>query len=145
MQRVGRTQSIPKASAPLKVCLGYEGTGPCQAALEELKESPWRGETELHVVTVAACLNEMYADSDCVQHYKDQLVQAKEQLEEVSDSVTTHFIEDVHYGEGITRFVETHDINLVRHVPCSVWITRNRMIEGLKGKQSKSNARSAMS
>lgn len=164
---VVRPQAIPKPSAPLKVCLGYEGTGPCQAALEELKESPWRGKTELHVVSVAACLNEMYANSDCVQHYKDQLAQAKEQLEEVSDSVTTHFIEDIHYGEGITRFVETHDINLVvlgetprsqfsrfllgstsqyvlRHVPCSVWITRNRMIEGLKAKQSKSNSRSAL-
>lgn len=161
---VVRPQTLPKPSAPLKLCLAYEGTGPCQAALEELKECPWRGKTELHVVSVAACLNEMYADRDCVQHYKDQLAQAKEQLEEVSDSVTPHFIEDIHYGEGITRFTETHGINLVvlgetprsqfsrfllgstsqyvlRHVPCSVWITRNRMIESLKTNQAESTPR----
>ncbi|PHQ33891.1 universal stress protein [Rhodopirellula bahusiensis] len=158
---VVRSQMLPQKSAPLKVCLGYEGTGPCQAALEELMESPWRGQTELNVVLVANCLNEMYADSKCVQYYKDELSHAKEQLEEVSDHVTTHFLEDVHYGEGITRFVESHDINLVvlgetprsqfsrfllgstsqyvlRHVPCSVWITRNRMIEGLKRSETTS-------
>ncbi|WP_236695959.1 universal stress protein [Rhodopirellula islandica] len=165
---VVRPEGLPANGEPLKVCLGYEGTGPCQAALEELMESPWRGQTELNVVLVAACLNEVYADSNCVEHYKKELAGAKEQLEEVSDHVTTHFLEDVHYGEAITRFVETHGINLVvlgetprsqfsrfllgstsqyvlRHVPCSVWITRNRMIEGLKHKRVESSSKTALS
>ncbi|MFG0267499.1 MAG: universal stress protein, partial [Rhodopirellula sp. JB055] len=165
---VVRPEALPSNGESLKVCLGYEGTGPCQAALEELMESPWRGQTELHVVLVAACLNEVYADPNCVQHYKKELKQAKEQLEEVSDHVITHFLEDVHYGEAITRFVETHGMNLVvlgetprshfsrfllgstsqyvlRHVPCSVWITRNRTIEGLKHKQVESKSKPALS
>ncbi|MCC9656250.1 universal stress protein [Rhodopirellula halodulae] len=152
---VVRPDLLPKPGSPLRVCLAYEGTGPCQAALEEFQECPWHGNTELHVVSIATCLNDLYSDTSFIQHYKDDLAKAQEQLEEVSDHVITHFLEDVHYGEGITRFTEANEMNLVvlgetprsqfsrfllgstsqyvlRHVPCSVWITRNRMIKNLK-------------
>ncbi|MEM9825764.1 MAG: universal stress protein [Planctomycetota bacterium] len=145
-----------RREGPLRICLGYDASGPSQAALEELMEIPWGARPELHIVSVATFLSDFFNEKESARHYHDDLELAKNQLSKVASKVQTHLLEDAHDGEGLVRFTETHDIDLVvlgetqrtllskwllgstsrfvlRHTPCSVWITRNRMIKGLRG------------
>tara|TARA_R110002049_G_scaffold50370_3_gene143084 strand:+ start:125644 stop:126573 length:930 start_codon:yes stop_codon:yes gene_type:complete len=156
---VVRPTGLVGTDKPIRVCLAFEGSGPAQAALEEISEIPWHSGTDFHVLSVASYLydffGELHKDSETAQRYTNDLKSAKEQLDEVASTVQTHLIESEHIGEGIVNFASKNDVDLLvigetnrnaltrfllgstsryvlRHAPCSVWISRNRIVKGVK-------------
>ncbi len=148
----------------LRVALAYDDTGPSQAAIEEFSEFEWGPQTEMHVISVVSYvsefLNEVVIEPDDVKKEMENAVRtAAKQLHKVAPSVHSHLIECDHIGDGIVIFTEEQDCDLVvmgntsrsklgqwllgsvsryvlRHAPCSVWITRNRMIKGTENQAS---------
>ena len=142
----------------LRIALAYDETGPSQAAIEEFSEFQWGPQTEMHVISVVSYvsefLNEAVIQPETVKDQTENAIrEAAKQLHAVAPSVHSHLIESDHIGDGIVRFTEEQDCDLVvmgntsrsklgqlvlgsvsryvlRHAPCSVWITRNRMIKG---------------
>ena len=142
---------------PLRVVIGYEPAGPAQAAIEEFAEFKWGRQTEVQVVSVIPSY-----DEPGETRYADAAGNAAQQLSEVSES-SGRVVKRDHVGEGLVRFAEVNDIDLVvlgetprtrlnrflmgsmtrfvlRHAPCSVWITRNRMIHGVSKKCNSSTS-----
>ncbi len=143
---------------PLYVALGYDDSGPSQAAIEQFSEFSWGEQTNLYVIAVvsyvSAFLNEVLIDSDQAKEAAEESLRlAVEQLREVAPKAQGHLVESDHIGEGITQFVEEHHFDLVvmgdscrsalgrlvlgsvphyvlRHAPCSIWIARQRQVEG---------------
>jgi nucleotide-binding universal stress UspA family protein len=95
-------------------------------------------------------LNEIVVESAEVKNAAEAAVkQATDQLRDVAPSAKSHLVECDHIGEGLVLFAEQHDCDLIvvgdtphtvlgrvllgsvsrfvlRHAPCSVWITRNQ-------------------
>lgn len=138
---------------PLRVAIGFEETGPAQAAIEEFAEFQWGPTTHVRLVSVA--YRPQFDDYPFDPPSADPVERAAKQLNSVSPDSDGCVIEHHHIGEGLVRFVEDNDVNLLmvgetprtrlrrvlmgsktrfvlRHAPCSVWITRNRMIHGIK-------------
>ena len=166
---VVRHTGLNDSDKPIRVCLAYEGTGPAQASLEEISQIPWRTGTDFHVLSVASYLydffGELHEDSETAQRCLGDLELAKKQLSDVTTNVETHLIESEHVGDGIVTFAEKNDVDLLvvgethrnklsrfllgstsrfvlRHAPCSVWITRNRIVEGLEKTSSNRETKS---
>lgn len=157
---VVRSTGLHESTRPIRVCLAFESSGSAIAALEELSEVPWKTGTDFHLLTVETYLSDFIgqriADEgiEMSSHYQDGLLQAKRQLESVAPNAKTHLVKGDHVGEGIVAFAEENEVDLLivgetprsavnrfllgstsryvlRHAPCSVWVTRNRMIEGI--------------
>ena len=152
----------------LRVALAYDETGPSQAAIEEFSEFQWGPQTEMHVISVVSYvsefLNEAVIEPDAIKDQTENAVrEAAKQLQDVAPAVHSHLIESDHIGDGIVQFTEEKDCDLVvmgntsrsklgqfvlgsvsryvlRHAPCSVWITRNRMIKGPQQQASDQSA-----
>lgn len=153
---VVRPTGLHESTRPIRVCLAYESSGSAIAALEEISEVPWKTGTEFHLLTVETYLSDFIgqriADEglDISAHYEDGLVEARQRISEVAPNARTHLIKSDHVGEGIVAFAEDHKIDLLivgetprsavnrfllgstsryvlRHAPCSVWVTRNRV------------------
>jgi nucleotide-binding universal stress UspA family protein len=144
-----------KPDHPLRIAIGYEETGPSQAAVEEFAEFRWGQRTELDVVSVVSFvdgfLNEIVVDADAARKAANEAVQAAlASLRDVAPQAEAHIVESDHIGEGLVLFAENHHCDLLvvgetprnflgrmllgsvsrfvlRHAPCSVWITRNRV------------------
>lgn len=156
---VVRPTDLDNSSRAIRVGLAYQNNGPGQAALEEIAEIPWQTGCDLHVVTVASYLYDFFGEltptSDTAIRCNADLQLAEDQLAETTPRVKTHLIESEHLGEGIVDFAEKTKLDLIvvgetprstlgrflmgsttryvlRHAPCSVWITRNRVVQGLK-------------
>ncbi len=138
---------------PLRIVLGYEHTGPSQAALEEISEIRWGKQVQCDLVTVSYVYGLM--GSEEVEGMRVSGDNAAAQLRETGVTAKSHLIENNHLGEGLVRYAEDHHCDIfvvgetprsrlgrvlmgstsryvLRHAPCSVWITRNRMIHGTK-------------
>lgn len=136
----------------LRIEIGYESTGPAQAALEEISEVHWGSSVELHVVTVAFLYG--LIDLPMMEELREGIDLATEQLRSVSPHVQGVMVENDHVGEGLIQYAEEHHCDMLvigetnrsllgrvlmgsttryvtRHAPCSVWITRNRMVKGV--------------
>ncbi|QDT02102.1 Universal stress protein/MT2699 [Rubripirellula lacrimiformis] len=136
----------------LRVAIGYEDNGPAQAALEEFSEFGWAGQTDLRVVSVTYQLG--FYDVPREGPSTKFVDAAVDQLRKVATDVKGELIHSDHIGEGLIRYITSEDIDLIvvgetprtrlgrilmgsmtrfvlRHAPCSVWITRNRMIHGI--------------
>lgn len=155
----------------LRVALAYDETGPSQAAIEEFSEFEWGPQTEMHVISVVSYVSEFLNESvidpaDVRQHTETALRRAAAQLHDVAPNVHSHLIECDHIGDGIAQYAQDQDCDLVvmghtsrsrlgefllgsvskyvlRHAPCSVWITRNRIIEGPKNRRGRETHQSA--
>ncbi|TWU46690.1 universal stress protein [Rubripirellula reticaptiva] len=148
---------------PLRVAIGYEPSGPAQAAVEEFAEFQWGAQTDVQVVTVNPLYNEREE-----QRRAEAADLAAEQLLQCAERSTGRVIKNDHVGEGLVKFAEVNDIDLMvvgetprtrlsrilmgsmtrfvlRHAPCSVWITRNRMIHGFHDKHEITASESASS
>ncbi|TWT49610.1 hypothetical protein Pla22_48070 [Rubripirellula amarantea] len=166
---VVRPNQASTQNHPLQVTIGYDETGPAQAALEEFAEFRWGSSTKVDVVTVATtpALQALAGgksedDQRLTQHAVDD---AAQQIREVAPNAIGRIVNGDHVGEGLVKFVESNRADLLivgetprtrlnrmlmgsmtrfvlRHAPCSVWITRNRMIEGVKKRTSKSTVAS---
>ena len=149
---------------PLYAALAYDDSGPSQAAIEEFSEFTWGPNTNLYVLSVvshvSAFLNDVLINAEEFREAAEEsLEHAVEQLRVVAPTVQSHIVESDHIGEGITQFVEDHQFDMVvmgdpcrsalgrlvmgsiphyvlRHAPCSIWITRNRKIDGAGKKRA---------
>lgn len=158
-----RPSTRERGTGPLQITLGYEKTGPAQAALEELAEIGWGEGAEIHVVSVSPYMSgffgEIEIDPESITQATDALQRASDQLCNRQLESQTHLLDYEHIGEGLTKYVSDSAADLIvigetsrsrlgrvllgstsryvlRHAPCSVWITRNRMIQGI-GKSHK--------
>lgn len=154
------TKSVQRTHR-LRVAIGYEESGPAQAALEEFSEFGWAGRTEVNVVSVT--YEPGFYEVPYEGPSSEFVEKAAEQLRDVAPQVTGELIHSDHIGEGLIRYIQTQDIDLVvvgetprtrlgrvlmggmtrfvlRHAPCSVWITRNRMLHGIPKHGSQSDA-----
>lgn len=163
---VVRPTGIREDKRPIRIALGYVDSGPAEAALEEFRETSWGRQSDVHVVSVvsyvSAFLNEIVVDSEETKHAAEAAVEkAAAHLRNAAPSAKSHLVESDHIGEGLVEFVEDHKCDLIvvgdtphsvlgrvllgsvshfvlRHAPCSVWITRNRILAGLGQAQEQS-------
>ncbi|TWU50557.1 putative universal stress protein [Rubripirellula tenax] len=149
---VVRPTEALQQSHSLRVAIGYEESGPAQAALEEFAEFGWAGQTDVRVVSVT-CQPD-FCDLPYEGPSSEFIETAVEQLQSSAPRATGELIHSDHIGEGLIRYIKSNDIDLIvvgetprtrlgrvlmgsmtrfvlRHARCSVWITRNRMIHGV--------------
>ncbi len=156
--------SEPVPNHPLRIALGYEETGPAQAALEEITEINWGPQPEFQLVTISYMYGVL--ETEAIERMRASVRNAAEQLRESGLTTYSHLVESEHLGEGLVKYVEDHDCDIMvigetprnrvgrvlmgstsryvlRHAPCSVWIARNRTLRGLhQGKSHKPAASS---
>ncbi|SMP42772.1 Nucleotide-binding universal stress protein, UspA family [Neorhodopirellula lusitana] len=141
----------------LRVAIAYEESGPAQAALEEFSEFGWAGQTDVRVLSVFH--KPGFYDLPYDDPSPESVDKAVDQLRDVAPHVTGELISCDHIGEGLVRYIQSNDVDLVvvgetprtrlgrvlmgsktrfvlRHAPCSVWVTRNRMIHGTRKQSS---------
>ncbi|QDT02127.1 Putative universal stress protein [Rubripirellula lacrimiformis] len=146
---VVRPRSGGDSGSPLRIVIGFQQTGPSQAAVEEFAETHWGQQSEVDVVCVVSSM----LDSDDLRGEAQASAQtAVDRLRNSSPRSTARIVESDHVGEGLVVFAEDHQCDLVvvgethrsflgrlligsvtsfvlRHSPCSVWVTRNRIPE----------------
>jgi nucleotide-binding universal stress UspA family protein len=155
---VVRPTGLRDQKRPIRIVLGYVESGPCEAALNEFCETTWGHQSDVHVVSVvsyvSAFLNEIVVDSAEARNEAERAVQrVAKQLRDTAPSTLAHLIESDHIGEGLVSFIEKNHCDLIvvgdtphtalgrvllgsvsrfvlRHAPCSVWITRNPVRPG---------------
>lgn len=155
---VVRPTELTDAKHRLRVAIGYEETGPAQAAVEEFADFKWGTGTQVRLVSVF--YQPDFFDAPIEKPTPEFVEEAAAQLHDVAPDTKGCLIESNHIGEGLVRFAEENDVNLLmvgetprtrlsrmlmgsktryvlRHAPCSVWITCNRMIHGNKYKASR--------
>jgi nucleotide-binding universal stress UspA family protein len=153
---VVRPADPARLTQPLRIALGYEDTGPAQAALEEIAEIRWGKQVQCDLVTVSFIHGLMGPEE--IQELRVSGDNAAARLRETGVTAKFHLIENEHLGEGLVKYAEDHHCDIfvvgetprtqlgrvlmgstsryiLRHAPCSVWITRNRMIHGIKKEQ----------
>jgi len=141
---------------PLRVLIGYEDAGPAQAAIEEFAEFDWGAESNVRLISV--CYPDRFFDAPPPKVSPESIQRAAAALHDSAPNAKGLLIESDHIGEGLVRYAESHEVDLMvvgetprtrlgrvlmgsmtryvlRHAPCSVWITRNRMIHGGKKKE----------
>ena len=156
---VVRPTGFLSAKRPLRVVVGYDSSGPAQAALEEFADIPWERDTEVHLVNVVAYMtgsfNDVVLDREpLLIAARAEVAKAVRQLQSAVPSATGDVVDNEHAGEGLVRFAEDKQSDLIvvgeahrsalrrfllgsfsryvlRHAPCSVWISRNRTIHGI--------------
>lgn len=145
----------------LSVAIAYDDSGPSQAAVEEICEFKWGANTDLRVVPVVVTSN-AFSRHEAAEETKQARAaatraaeRAVSQLREVAPNAKPDHVDSEHVGEGIVAYAEEHQCDVLalgesdrstlgrlllgsvstyvlRHAPCSVWIVRNRMIQGIK-------------
>lgn len=146
-----------KAGKPLRIMIGFEDSGPSLAALQEFSEIDWGTDTEVSVVAVVSYMSgviptELYDEASARNAVRLAAKDASRQLSQSAPSAVVRVIASEHAGEGLVTFALDHESDLIvlgetarsrlgrvlmgsvsrfvlRHAPCSVWITRNRIIE----------------
>ncbi len=153
---------------PLQVCLAYEGRS--QRALQEISEVSWRGGARFHVLSVVPFSDSLFGaprdHAEVVQSYKAGLEKARLQLAPMAPAVKLHLAESEHIGESIVQFAEREDVDLMvvgetaredftrlllgstaryvlRHAPCSVWISRQGEPEPVRESSAQTQANQA--
>jgi len=154
-----RPTGLRKSGSSLRVAIGYVESDAAHAAMEEFKEIRWGRQAEVHIATVVSYFQKfaepIYVDTDAISEAAKSMVSgAAALLLETVPNVKTQVIVNDHFGEGLVQFAETNKCDLVvvgethrnaigrfllgstsrfvlRHAPCSVWIARNRIAEGL--------------
>lgn len=142
-----------KTNRLLRIAIGYEETEPAQAALEEFAEFDWAGDTDVRVVSVTYQPGFFEVPSE--RSSPDFVEQAARRLQDVAPNAKGELIHYDHIGEGLVSYLSAKQVDLVvvgetprsrlgrvlmgsmtrfilRHAPCSVWITRNRTVHGVK-------------
>ena len=166
---VVRPTGIQQSKRPIRIALGYVDAAPARCAMREFSETSWGTQSDVHVVSVvsyvSAFLNEVVVDSVETKNIASAAVQeATDRLRTAAPNAQAHLIESDHIGEGLVQFVEEHECDLIvvgetphsvlgrvvlgsvsrfvlRHAPCSVWITRNRDCSATASSQHDSSAR----
>ena len=136
---------------PLRVAIGYQDSQAVSDGLQEFNRIDWGKETEVDVVLVTEFVegfSRRKNDSKSSKGLAGKIRAAIDTVRQSAPRARSRFLENEHVGEGIVRFLEKQNANLVlvaetpkgpigrlmlgsvswfvlRHAPCSVWITRN--------------------
>ncbi|EMI18588.1 universal stress protein [Rhodopirellula maiorica SM1] len=152
---VVRPTGFRKANHPIRIAIAYDETGPAEAALEEIAEVRLGAEPDLRVVS--ALFAGGVDESDRRKSTELAANKAADRLRGTAAHVRVESIVHDHIGEGLVRYLEENQCDIVvvgetprtrlgrvlmgstsrfvlRHAPCSVWITRNRMLQGIPKK-----------
>ncbi len=153
---VVRPTGLVKDKRTLRIAIGYNGSPPAQAALQDMLEICRGEETEVRVLSVACYVlgfyDEMVPDPEVIKQEASQAMQqAVTQLQAVNPTTRGILLEKPHIGDGlVSAATDIHTDVLVigetphspiarlilgsvsryvlRHASCSVWITRNRAL-----------------
>ena len=159
---VVRGESHP-SQPRLRIGLAYEGSAAAEAALEEITEIPWGQRCDFELVSVADSLLIRYIEEAERWKYETHLQTAAEQIREACPFVHTHYLVAAHSGEALVNFAESKELDVMvigesqrhavsrmllgstsrfvlRHAPCSVWITRNRVSSQSNASQASKSA-----
>jgi nucleotide-binding universal stress UspA family protein len=136
------------ARRPLQLVIAYEATESGDAGLREISEIQWGTEPELRVVSVA---KKMSADDDGdLQYVMNRVARAADRIRSIAPAALAQVLESEHVGESLVSYTEVHQSDIIvvaesprtnlgrfllgsvsrfvlRHAPCSVWVTRNRI------------------
>jgi nucleotide-binding universal stress UspA family protein len=150
---VFRPTDFSKPTDQYRIAIGYEDAGPAEAAIDEFGDFLWGRDVEVDVVSVASYLygffTEFENDPLSVKHMTTALEKATAKVRKAAPNAKPHLIESEHIGEGLVKYAEERQCDLIvmgeaprgivgrtllgsvsryvlRHAPCSVWITRNR-------------------
>ncbi|MEM6366655.1 MAG: universal stress protein [Planctomycetota bacterium] len=166
---VVRSTGLKESARPLRLGLAYIDSGASVAALQEIGEFPWRTGSEFHLITVQTYLSDFIGERiiedapELANHYREVLATAKQALVKSAPNAQSHLIRSDHVGEGLVSFAQEHELDIMvvgenkrtalgrlflgstsrfvlRHAPCSVWITRNRVIENDKSTGAEASA-----
>lgn len=158
---VVRPTDPARLTQPLRIVLGYEATGPAQAALEEVSEIRWGKQVRCDLISVSYVYGLM--GSEEIKEMRASGDDAAAQLSETGVTTQFHLIENDHLGEGLVKYAEDHHCDIfvvgetprsrlgrvlmgstsryvLHHAPCSVWVTRNRMIHGIRKEEGMKSA-----
>lgn len=137
----------------LRICLGHDGSEPCEYAVSQLGQFEWRQNTQLDVLSVltypSTYMNEpvQFDTGPLCEAMQKSVNRTAESLCSLVPNATAHLIEASNVGDGIVRFTEEHESDMVvlgktgfgliasfllgsvskfvlRHASCSVWIAR---------------------
>lgn len=145
---------------PLHVTFAYDDSPPSRAAIDEIREFRWGGQTTFEVVSVvsfiSAFMNEVVIEPNEVKDEATRAITAAAgRLADVAPNARSLLIESDHVAEGIVHHAENEGCDLVvvgdtghgglakallgsvsryvlRHVPCSVWISRRATADSKK-------------
>jgi nucleotide-binding universal stress UspA family protein len=151
---VRQNESEPEESRKLRVAVAYDASAAARYAVDELLQFDWGANTELFVVGVAGyspIFDPEYGfnPKSIRNEAQDALREASQRLQPRVNHVESRLIEYDHVAEGLVRFTEDEQIDLIvigdtgrstlarallgsvsrfvlRHAKCGVWITRNR-------------------
>lgn len=149
---VVRPTGLRNANRPLRIAIGYEAKDPADKAVKEVSEIYWGPDVDLWLVTVLWYVADFFDDYTfdpevAKTRAVDAVRNAADQLKEVSPNVVAEVVENTHVGEGLVTYAERQGCDLIvvgdthrsvmgrflvgsvsrfvlRHAPCSVWITR---------------------
>ena len=134
----------------LRIGLAYEGSEAAEAALNEITEIHWGQSCDFELVSVADSLLIRYIEEAERWRYETHLQTAAEHIRQACPFVHTHYLVAAHSGEALVHFADSQELDIMvigeshrpavsrmllgstsrfvlRHAPCSVWITRNRV------------------
>jgi nucleotide-binding universal stress UspA family protein len=154
---VVRPTKVRQTDHPLQVAIGYQNSEQAHAAIEQFREIKWGRETDVDLVFVvpfmAGFLNDVVVDIAVAKEVaQKQVEKATEEILDVAPNTSGRVIASDHIGEGLVTFVEDEQCDLIvvgetprsalgrfllgsttifvlRHAPCSVWITRKLATE----------------
>lgn len=136
-----------------RVCIAYDNSEPCKAAIEGFSQFAWVKKTAIDLLSIIPTPF-IYSDIPIQIDRSASQQTAMEQLElgaslcsKLSAKVKTHLIESDYVGDGIVKFAKEHSSDMVvlgdtgrgllgrfflgsvsryvlRHADCSVWIGR---------------------
>jgi nucleotide-binding universal stress UspA family protein len=142
-----------KASSELKLCVAYDDSSASKQAIARLEQFDWRRNTRIDVLNLML-LPISYSeipieiDTTALREEMERVVGATaEHLRKLSPTVEAHVIDANHVGDGLVRFAEEHNSDVIvmgdtgrgllgrfllgsvsryvlRHAHCSVWIAR---------------------
>lgn len=141
-----RPTGMPTFDHPIRMAIAFEDTETARLGLDEICGVDWGAEPDIRLISVVPATLP-YSDE---HRGLDQaaLETASKRVSTVARNVATDLIENDHSGDGLVNYTEQHDCDLIvvsesnrsnlgrlllgsvsrfvlRHAPCSVWITRN--------------------
>ena len=144
---VVRPSKRQSSDHPIRMAIAFEDTETARSGLDEVCGVDWGAEPDIRLISVVPATLP-YSDEQ-LQLDHAALETASKQVAVVARNVTSELIENDHSGDGLVNYSEQHECDLVivsesdrgslgrlllgsvsrfvlRHAPCSVWITRNQ-------------------
>ncbi len=142
-----RPTATRESHHPIRLAIAYEDNESAELGLEQICGIDWGAEPEIRLISVVPATLP-YSEE---QRHLDQkaLEAAAMKIGNVARNVRFEMIEDDHSGDGLVSYAEQNDCDLIvvsesnqgklrrfllgsvsrfvlRHAPCSVWVTRNQ-------------------